>query len=162
MESVTAALLSERFHTLPKEIQGKIAIEILLNHYEDTRKKICTITRELSKLINLRNVMERNRDIFNENYSNLIAEINMAPSFNTKERRILLERLDTKIANLTIEYNNSFHEIGILIIERRRCTQDVNFLRQDITNFAMMEEGEINTIMCKLEKIHLREFSEDL
>lgn len=161
MDIVMTALSTDRVKCLPFVIQDKIAIEIWLNHYEDTRKKISNVLKEHTELLSHRFILSRKISLLNEKTFELDAEMRNDPNFNVDERTRVLSRLTAKITSINAEYDRAFRGMGSLMIERGILNREAREIRQQIITIAT-RLGELDFTTNRIESIHIREFSEGL
>ena len=161
MNSVKAALSSERFAGIPEEIRNQIALEILLNEYEEMKKEYRAENKVVETMSGLMVVYDRKAEEVSRTVHTLSVEMMFAPRFNTLERTNLLDRLISKIDSLKVEKQAIKYKCDDAIAKRGVLSGGMRVLLQKIINMSIVE-GVRELVADRIEKIDIRDMSQCL
>ena len=161
MDVVMIALSTDSIKCLPILIQDKIAIEILLNQFEDARKQRRIMMEAHTQMLARQNTVAYQIRLVTEQSNDLSGVMQMDPNFNVDERRSVLSRFETKLNIMRTQYEGNFRDIDLFRMERVRLNRRVADLSQELTRLAT-DLGEVDFVKEKMEKILIRELSEGL
>ena len=161
MDSAIVAFSSKRFESIPSDIKNKIAIEILLNYYEDTKIELRIKLGKHASLGDMTGVLCNARNGVKRNKAMLLSEIRSTPNFNTTERTELLSRLESKIVSLDAELALNLDEVNHMLAEITRITRVVMETGRKIIDMSNAE-GVSDSVINKIERINIRDLSECL